>query len=65
LAGLAGGCRAKALPAAEVNELRCYAGSLQRLPDQHPRGTRCLLDRRPRTFTAEQGVLDLLAALVS
>ncbi|GGF28132.1 hypothetical protein [Hymenobacter cavernae] len=43
-----------------------YAGSLLRLPDQRPLGTRCLIDRRPRTFTAaEQRVLNLLAALVS
>jgi hypothetical protein len=65
LAGLAGGCHAKALYAAEANELRCYARSRQRLPDQRPLSTRCLIDRRLRTFTAaEQRVLDLLAALV-
>jgi hypothetical protein len=65
LAGLAGGC-SKALPAAEANERRCYAGSLRRQPDQRPLGTLCLLDRCPRPFTAAaQRVLDLLAALVS
>jgi hypothetical protein len=65
-AGPAGGCRAKALHAAEGNALRCYAGALLRLPDQRPLGTRCLLDCRPRTFTAAaQRVPDRLAALVS
>ncbi|UOQ69336.1 hypothetical protein [Hymenobacter volaticus] len=28
--------------------MRFYAGSLLRLPDQRPLGTRCLIDRRPR-----------------
>ncbi|ALW86876.1 hypothetical protein AUC43_18410 [Hymenobacter sedentarius] len=56
----------EALHAAEGNELRFYAGALLRLPDQRPLGTLCIIDRRPRTFTAdEQRVLDLLAALVS
>jgi hypothetical protein len=60
-----GGCRANALPA-EADELCFYAGSLRRLPDQRPLGTRCLIDRRPRTSTsAAQQVLDLLAALIS
>jgi hypothetical protein len=36
LASLAGGCRAKAVHAAEAVERRCYAGSLLRLPDQRP-----------------------------
>ena len=36
------------------------------LPDQRPLGTLCIIDRRPRTFTAEeQRILELLAALVS
>jgi hypothetical protein len=65
-AGPAGGCRSKALHAAEGNALRCYAGSLLRLPDHRPLGTRCLIDRRPRTFpAAAQRVPDRLAALVS
>ncbi|GAB3828542.1 hypothetical protein [Hymenobacter jeollabukensis] len=56
----------KARHAAEANEQRCYAGSRLRLPDPRPRGTRCLIDRRPRPFTAAaQRVLDRLAALVS
>ena len=66
VAGQAGGCRSKALHAAEANELGFYAKSLLRLPNQRPLGTRCLIDCRPRTFTAaEQRMLDLLAALVS
>ncbi|UOG73342.1 hypothetical protein MTX78_14545 [Hymenobacter tibetensis] len=44
MAGQAGGCRSKGLPAAEGNELRFYAGALLRLPDQRPLSTRCLTD---------------------
>ena len=58
LAGLAGGCRSKALHTTEANALRFYAGLLLRLPNQHSLGTHCLINRRPRTFTAaEQRVL--------
>ena len=56
----------EALQAAQRNELRFYAGALVLLPDQRPLGTLCIIDRRPRTFTAEeQHILELLAALVS
>jgi GAF domain-containing protein len=56
----------EALRAAETNGLRFYAGALLRLPDQRPLGTLCVIDRAPRTFTAEeQRILELLAALVS
>ncbi|WP_426059889.1 GAF domain-containing protein [Hymenobacter sp. B1770] len=56
----------EALHAAENNELRFYAGALLHLPDQRLLGTLCIIDRRPRTFSAgEQCVLDLLAALIS
>lgn len=56
----------EALQAAQCNELRFYAGALVLLPDQRPLGTLCIIDRRPRTFTAEeQYILELLAALVS
>ena len=56
----------EAARAAEDNELRFYAGALLRLPDQRPLGTLCIIDRQPRTFTAnEQQVLDHIAALIS
>jgi GAF domain-containing protein len=56
----------EAARAAQDNELRFYAGALLRLPDQHLLGTLCIIDRRPRTFSAEeQQVLDHLAAVVS
>ncbi|MFD1874418.1 GAF domain-containing protein [Hymenobacter bucti] len=56
----------EAWQAAQDNELRFYAGALVFLPDQRPLGTLCIIDRRPRTFTAEeQHILELLAALVS
>lgn len=56
----------EARQAAQRNELRFYAGALLFLPDQRPLGTLCIIDRQPRTFTAEeQRILELLAALVS
>lgn len=56
----------EALNAAQRNELRFYAGALLFLPDQRPLGTLCIIDRQPRTFTAdEQRILELLAALIS
>ena len=56
----------EALQAAEKNRVRFYAGALLRLPDQHPVGTLCLIDRAPRPFTPdEQRILELLAGLVS
>ena len=56
----------EALHAAEVNELRFYAGALLRLPDERALGTLCIIDRQARTFSAaEQRLLDHLAALVS
>ncbi len=56
----------QARQAAKGNELRFYAGALVFLPDQRPLGTLCIIDRQPRTFTAEeQRILELLAALVS
>ena len=56
----------EALQAVLDNELRFYAGALLHLPDQRALGTLCIIDRRARTFsTAEQHVLDHLAALVS
>lgn len=56
----------EAISAAQHNELRFYAGALLRLPDQRPLGTLCIIDRQPRTFSAdEQEVLDCLAELVS
>jgi GAF domain-containing protein len=55
-----------ALLAAQANHVRFYAGALLLLPDQRPLGTLCIIDREPRTFTAdEQQILELLAALVS
>lgn len=51
---------------AHDNGLRFYAGALLRLPDQCLFGTLCIIDRQPRTFSAEeQQVLDHLAAVVS
>jgi transcriptional regulator with GAF, ATPase, and Fis domain len=56
----------EAAHAAQDNELRFYAGALLRLPDQRLLGTLCIIDRQPRTFSAdEQQVLDHLAAVVS
>ncbi|GAB3853179.1 hypothetical protein GCM10028822_21680 [Hymenobacter terrigena] len=56
----------EAARAAEENELRFYAGALLRLPDQRLLGTLCIIDREPRTFSAdEQQVLDHIAAVVS
>jgi hypothetical protein len=56
----------QALRAAAANGLRFYAGALLLLPDQRPLGTLCVIDRTPRTFTAEeQRILELLATLVS
>jgi GAF domain-containing protein len=56
----------QARQAAQHNGLRFYAGALVFLPDQRPLGTLCIIDRRPRIFTAEeQRILELLAALVS
>lgn len=57
---------AEATRAATANGLRFYAGALLHLPDQRPLGTLCIIDREPRSFSAdEQRVLDHLAALVS
>ena len=57
---------AEAMRAAEQNRVRFYAGALLRLPDQHPVGTLCLIDREPRPFAPdEQRILELLAGLVS
>ena len=56
----------EAARATQDNALRFYAGALLRLPDQHALGTLCIIDREPRTFSAdEQRILDHLAALVS
>ena len=56
----------EAARAAQHNELRFYAGAVLRLPDQRLLGTLCIIDRQPRTFSAdEQQVLDHLAAVVS
>lgn len=56
----------EAARAAQDNELRFYAGAVLRLPDQRLLGTLCIIDRQPRTFSAdEQQVLDHLAAVVS
>ncbi|GAB3874921.1 hypothetical protein GCM10028824_28980 [Hymenobacter segetis] len=56
----------EAARAAQDNELRFYAGAPLRLPDQRLLGTLCIIDRQPRTFSAdEQQVLDHLAAVVS
>lgn len=56
----------EAARAAQANELRFYAGAPLRLPDQRLLGTLCIIDRQPRTFSAdEQQVLDHLAAVVS
>jgi GAF domain-containing protein len=56
----------EAARAAEANNLRFYAGALLHLPDQRLLGTLCIIDRQPRTFSAdEQQVLDHLAAVVS
>lgn len=56
----------EARQSAERSESRFYAGALLFLPDQRPLGTLCIIDRQPRTFSAdEQHILELLAALVS
>ncbi|MBU6120436.1 GAF domain-containing protein [Hymenobacter siberiensis] len=55
----------EAVRAAQDNKLRFYAGAPLRLPDQRLLGTLCIIDRQPRTFSAdEQQVLDHLAAVV-
>ncbi|MGI4885131.1 MAG: GAF domain-containing protein [Janthinobacterium lividum] len=51
--------------AARAKGLRFYAGAPLRMPDQRNIGTLCVVDRAPRTFSAdEQQVLDQLAQLV-
>ncbi|MBC6700164.1 GAF domain-containing protein [Hymenobacter puniceus] len=56
----------EARQAAHRNNLRFYAGAPLRMPDQRTIGTLCVIDRNPRSFSAEeQHVLDQLAGLVA
>ncbi|TPG72019.1 GAF domain-containing protein [Hymenobacter nivis] len=51
--------------AARDKGLRFYAGAPLRMPDQRNIGTLCVIDRTPRTFSAdEQQILDQVAQLV-
>ncbi|MBC6698862.1 GAF domain-containing protein [Hymenobacter puniceus] len=52
--------------AAQLNNLRFYAGALLRMPDQRSIGTLCVIDRNPRSFSEEeQQMLNQLAGLVA
>jgi GAF domain-containing protein len=56
----------EAASAAEDKNLRFYAGAPLAMPDHHSIGTLCVIDRRPRTFSAdEQQVLEHIASLVA
>jgi len=52
--------------AAQAKGLQAYAGVPLRMPDQRDIGTLCIIDRRPRTFSAEeQQMLEFIAGLVA
>ena len=56
----------EAATAAGAKNLRFYAGAPLIMPNQCAIGTLCVIDHRPRTFSAdEQQLLEQLAALVS
>ena len=60
------GLMVEATTAAEAKGLRFYAGAPLAMPNQHDIGTLCVIDYRPRTFSAdEQRVLEHIASLVS
>ena len=57
---------AKARAAAQARNLQFYAGVPLRMPDQRTIGTLCVIDHRPRPFTApEQAVLERISQLVA
>jgi len=57
---------AEALEAARVRNLQFYAGVPLRMPDQRTIGTLCVIDHRPRMFSAaEQQVLERMSDLVA
>jgi len=60
------GIMVEATTAAEAKGLRFYAGAPLAMPNQHDIGTLCVIDYRPRTFSAdEQQVLEHIASLAS
>jgi GAF domain-containing protein len=60
------GITAEAATIARAKNLRFYAGALLVMPNQRAIGTLCVIDHRPRTFSAEeQQLLEQLAGLVS
>jgi putative methionine-R-sulfoxide reductase with GAF domain len=60
------GLTPEAATAAETKNLRFYAGAPLAMPDHRHIGTLCVIDRRPRTFSAdEQRVLEHIAGLVA
>jgi GAF domain-containing protein len=57
---------AAAAAAAQQREVQFYAGVPLRMPDRRMIGTLCVLDRRPRAFSAaEQAVLERVSDLVA
>lgn len=57
---------AEAEAAAQAKGLRAYVGAPLRMPNQRDIGTLCIIDRRPRTFSAdEQQMLEFIANLVA
>lgn len=57
---------AEALAAAQAKNLQFYAGVPLRMPDQRTIGTLCVIDHRPRLFSAaEQQVLERISHLVA
>ena len=52
--------------AAKAKDLRAYVGVPLCMPNQRNIGTLCIIDRRPRTFSAdEQQTLEFIASLVA
>lgn len=57
---------AEAAAVAQDKNLRFYAGAPLAMPDHRSIGTLCVIDRRPRSFSAdEQQVLEHIASLVA